>query len=391
MAEPKYLEPDTDLIREVRKAGGDNLKKCYQCATCSVVCNLSPADNPFPRKEMIQAQWGMTDVLMRDPDVWLCYQCNDCSIHCPRNARPGDVLAAIRSHIYRKFAVPSFMGKALANPGALPILFLVPILIITACIFLSAPRTADGSFLFLSSSVIDFNIFMPHSTVDALFVIGNILIFTLAAIGFRRFWRGLQGRGEDQRMSFISGMVQALKEIISHARFFKCETNRSRSWAHMILFAGFGGAMITTGCVFIFVFVPHYLNMLGLEQFESFFHLPLDISHPVKILGAVSGVLMTIGGGMLIVRRWLDKEKVGASGYADNLFLWIIFLVGITGMLSWLIRVAELAMPAYAAYFLHLVFVYFLLWYMPYSKFAHMIYRSLALVYSKQIGREPRK
>jgi quinone-modifying oxidoreductase subunit QmoC len=157
MAAGRVIEPDLELIREVKKAGGDTVKKCYQCATCSVVCNLSPADKPFPRKEMILAQWGQTDQLMKDPDIWLCHQCNDCSLKCPRGARPGDVLAALRSFIYRKFAFPSFMGKALASPGALPALLIVPALIMLACIFFTAPLDANGDYLFLTSDVIDFN------------------------------------------------------------------------------------------------------------------------------------------------------------------------------------------------------------------------------------------
>ena len=67
-----------------------------------------------------------------------------------------------------------------------------------------------------------------------------------------------------------------------------------------------------------------------------------------------------------------------------------MFLVGLTGMLSWLTRLTGIPMLAYVNYFIHLLCVYFLLWYMPYSKFAHMIYRTLALVHAKQIGREPR-
>ena len=386
MAEGRPVQPDLDFIREVKKAGGDTLNKCYQCATCSTVCNLSPDYKPFPRKEMIMAQWGQKDRLMKNPDIWLCYQCNDCTTHCPRGARPGDVLAAVRSYVYKSFAFPSFMGTALASPAALPWLLLVPTLILLGCIFAFAPQT-NGTFDFWSAQPIDFDLFLPHSSVDALFVVGNFLIFLFAAIGFLRFWKGIKVPGAEKKMSLVSALIATITEVLSHHNFNECGTNKPRAVGHMLLLYGFLGAMVTTGAIFVFVFIPHYLHLLGLEQWRSFFAVPIDLPNPVKFIGMFSGIALMLGGILLVFRRWTNRDDVGANGYSDYLFLYIVFLVGLTGMLSWLTRLTGIPMVAYVTYFIHMVTVFFLLWYMPYSKFAHMFYRTMALVYARSIGR----
>ena len=390
MANGTLVQTDLDFIRAVRQAGGDSVNKCYQCATCSTVCNLSSADRPFPRKEMLMAQWGRKSRLMEDPDLWLCYQCNDCTTHCPRNARPADVLESIRTTVYKSFAFPAFMGKALASPKSLPLLLGIPALILLACVFMFAPTTPSGEFEFLTAEVIDFDLFLPHSAVDAIFVLGNILIFTFAAVGFFRFWNQMRVPGAQKTMGFVPAAIKVAGEIISHDRFNECDQNKPRTVGHMLLMYGFVGAMITTGCIFVFVFIPHYLHMLGVENLNSWFTVPIDIPHPVKFLGAFSGIAIVIGGLLLILRRLNNRDDVGANGYADYLFLYVIFSVGLSGMLSWIARLTGPAMLAYVIYFVHLLAVWVLLWYMPYSKFAHMIYRTLGLIYARQIGRVPR-
>ncbi len=58
MPSPEFVEPDLKFIAEINSDSGLDLKKCYQCATCSVACTIAHDDHPFPRKEMIYASWG---------------------------------------------------------------------------------------------------------------------------------------------------------------------------------------------------------------------------------------------------------------------------------------------------------------------------------------------
>ncbi|MBI3592330.1 MAG: 4Fe-4S dicluster domain-containing protein, partial [Nitrospirae bacterium] len=125
----QIINPDLNFVRDIIASGGESLKKCYQCSTCTVVCNVTPDSKPFPRKEMMYAQWGMKDKLISNPDVWLCHQCSDCTAHCPRGAKPGEVLGAIRKMTIKNYSVPGALANMAASPKALLILFAIPVII----------------------------------------------------------------------------------------------------------------------------------------------------------------------------------------------------------------------------------------------------------------------
>jgi quinone-modifying oxidoreductase subunit QmoC len=125
MANSYLVEPDVGFIEEVSRLGGADVKKCFQCATCSVACPISPDTKPFPRKEMIATSWGLKDRLIGSGDVWLCHNCGDCSTLCPRGAQPGDVLAAVRAATVIEYATPKFLAKMVSDPKKLPVLLAI--------------------------------------------------------------------------------------------------------------------------------------------------------------------------------------------------------------------------------------------------------------------------
>lgn len=371
MSERKLIEPDITFINFLQKNGGNTLKKCFQCASCSVVCSLSPEDNAFPRKEMINASWGQKENLLADPDIWLCHGCTDCNTYCPRGAKPADVLNAIRSYIFGFFAFPKFMGSILRNPKYLIPLLLVPFVTLFGILYVNL----GGDFSQLNSGQIIFARFFPHGILEVFFIGGNLLIFIFAGVGLYKYWVNLNSLSPGNKKNFIIAFIETVSELFTHKNFRTCSTNNTRFWGHILIFYGFLGAMATAGLALM---ADIFFNMPA----------PIPLFHPIKILGNVSGIFMLIGSGIIIIKRLRTKENLGNNTYNDWILVLFIFGVALTGILTETMRLLASPFIAYNIYYIHLVFIFFLLWYAPYSKLAHMFYRTLALVYLKMNDRE---
>ncbi|MHC4674546.1 MAG: 4Fe-4S dicluster domain-containing protein, partial [Planctomycetota bacterium] len=222
MPAPYPVKPDRDFLHRILDEGGADLKQCFQCATCSVACELSSDRKPFPRKEMIWAQWGLKDRLTADPDIWLCHQCNDCSEKCPRGARPGDVLAAIRRQNVLLYAFPRFLGRWVNQPKYLPLLLLIPVVLLGLASFarerienaLDMSMTSGEKIVYSSTSM------FPHWLLNSFFILLSILVFLAIIIGVVRFWRAMKavdarnGNAEPAK-GLVPSIVSALKNIIT--------------------------------------------------------------------------------------------------------------------------------------------------------------------------------
>jgi len=361
MAALTAVAPSTAFTEELRRRGGATAARCYQCATCSSVCELAPEDSPFPRRQMLWAQWGLADRLAAHPAVWLCHQCNDCTQRCPRDARPGDVLQIARALVIERLAFPKVLGRLVGRAATTwPLLIGAPIffwiVLLAGTGLLSVPRGA-----------LVYGDFVPHWLIYAVFFpVAGWVMYTSWMSG-RRFW-ALLSDGSPRSGSFLKHLMPVLIEIATHKRFASCEAARPRRLGHFFLLWGFVGAAITSG-----------LLVLALYGFHT--ELPLPLGHPFKVLGNISGVLLVAGGALVVKHRWADSDRAGTSTAFDTFFLSVVVAVIASGVLAEAGRFAFPAELACAVYVVHLGVVLGLFLTFPYSKFAHLLYRTLALVH----------
>ncbi len=383
MADAYLIEPDLDFINQVGALGGEDLKKCYQCATCSVVCPISPDTRPFPRKEMIAASWGLKDKLVGNGDIWLCHNCGDCSTYCPREAKPGDVLTALRAYTIEEYAQPKVLARALKDPKKLPILLAVPAVLflvvglITGLLNFS-PDTSEGikHYKFFSTWLVDMMMLPAAGFAAAVFALS--LKRFLGDIHQNALAEGKTTKETIEVGGFIVAFLKIIPTILKHTKFSECTENNDRQIAHLLTMYGFIGLFIVTSVIFM-VLYGSYLFPAGP------IHGPWSQLNPIKWLANIAGVALVIGTILLIKNRSAKKDQI--STYFDWYLVYLAFGLGVTGMGAELTRLAGWASVTFAVYYIHLILVWTLFAYLPFSKLAHLVYRTVAMAYNEYAGR----
>ena len=389
------LKPDVAFARKLAENGGDSLKKCYQCATCAVACPMAPANAPYPRKEMVWASWGLKDRLLSDVDLWLCHNCGNCSELCPRGAKPADVMSAARSAVYQNLVEPKCIGKMMGSVSGLMALFAIPALLWLAVWYIRAgcnggewfPRAADGKIVFGQ-------IFYGDYTIDPIFMLTFFGAVFILLRGVTKLWRMFRPEGQTMVLGrtkpWFRHVVDVIcEEVITGRKFGECSGSGAqaggnpaggRRLGHTELAWGF----IILACVTALVAVGHWggkvIPAISIET-------PMPPAFPVKILANFGAILLLAGLALLTARNMrLDKKKHSMS-LRDWYPLLVIWLVTVTGILAQCFRLADAIKPAFVVYYLHLVFVWMLFAYLPWSRLGHIVYRTAALVYARMYGR----
>ncbi len=360
------INPSQAFRDALVRRGGGVAARCFQCATCSSVCDLTSSDSLFPRRQMLWAQWGLVDRLAADPSIWLCHQCNDCTARCPRDARPGDAMQVVRALVIEELGSPKFMARLVGSAASTwPLLLGLPVLLWAAFIY-----SVNG--FATASTPLAYRDVVPQWMFYVVFLPAGAFAAVAAGLGARRVWAAW-GEGRERGGSLWAGLWAVVMEILAHRRFGTCGSAKPRQRGHVLLFWGFAGALATTG-----------LLGVGIDAFG--WKTPLPLLHPVKLLGNASAVVLVLGISMLILGRLSRDAFAGATQAFDLFFLALVALLIGSGVGAELGRLFLPAPVALAIYVFHLGMILALFLTFPFSKFAHALYRTLAMAHERLVA-----
>ncbi len=367
MASAVLIQPDTEFIRDVMRMGGDDLKKCVQCAACTSVCSLATAERGFPRKQVLAAQWGLKEELAADPAPWLCFYCGECSKTCTRGANPGEIMMALRRYFTTQYDWTGLSGLMYRSAlWELGMLLLVAALVVGLF-------TLPGNFGFgllrqsgpapLATVMLDK--FAPKRIVH----IGDLCLAALLgslllANAWRMFVR-LTRRDRIPARFYASRAVDLLAQGITQIRWRGCNDSEAfRNWIRHLA--------LVTAYATMFTLVVVFLPWFQIEN-TSF--------HWTGILGYYSTAVLLIATAWMLFDRVRKRTEMHRfSHLSDWMFPALLFLTATSGILVHVFRRLDLPMPAYDMYVAHLaIAVPMLVVEVPFGKWAHLLYRPLAI------------
>jgi ferredoxin/nitrate reductase gamma subunit len=365
---------DPQFVTELKKYGSVNVEKCFNCGNCTATCPLSTSSEVFPRRLVHYAQLGLKDKLLSSRELWMCYYCGECTQTCPQQAEPGEFMAAAR-----RYAIARYDPLGLAR-----ILYTSPILSIVILVLL-AVLIGLGAYSFhgpMPADRLEFFTFIPSSTIHLFGVTGMILVAVLILWGMMNMIRRVKGEGKaGVRYNWPQALWDAVfVEALTQRRFRSdCETaSVKQAWylqkwfVHASILWGFLGLLLATA-------LDYGLDLLGVKATGTW----VQFWHPVRLLGTIAGLSLVYGTSVALVRRIRKTDEATRhSTVSDWAFLILLWLTGVSGFL--LEIAVYLPYPAPWAYWTllgHVTVAGEMLILLPFTKFAHAIYRTIALYF----------
>lgn len=365
---------DPDLLPRIRQYGAFDINECFSCGNCTAVCPLAKDSNGFPRRVIRYAQLGMEKRLLADEDLWMCYGCGECTQTCPREAGPAQFMSAARRYATTRQDPTGISRLALGSVLGNLLVFVVFSVFFTL-LLLREHGDMNGEQLALFD-------YIPGAWIHDIGVTMFAVVGAAAVLGvatmFVRFLKKTKAQGQKLAWGALpASLLYGVKESLGQMRYRSCDsesdTQQQTAWyrkpwfVHGTIVWGFLGLLAATTLDFL-------LKPIG---------SPVPLWYPIRLLGTVAGIVCLYGLIITIARRLNpDKNEITYrhSTFADWFFLLLLFVTVFTGVLTEV--VVYLPTPSTAAYVIFLVHVVLamdLIAMLPVTKFAHVMYRPLAL------------
>jgi nitrate reductase gamma subunit/ferredoxin len=376
---------DPALMGKLARYGAFDINACFNCGNCTAVCPLSQNSDSFPRRMIRYGQIGAQDRLLSSKEVWQCFYCGQCSDTCPRLAEPGEFMAAARRYAIASSDLTG-ISRLLYTSKYFTAAFMFVLSLLLGLLVLGGhgPMASGAPMLFRFNQTEGF---LSSVAVHDLGV-GVIVLAVLAMIvGVGRMVVRLSGtlspagkEAEKKKSNWLSRAMNAglavAAELAAHGTFRECDEQpglpwyRGKRFVHWSIMWGFIGLLVATAADWL-------LEMtMGKAPGQ-----PVSILQPTRLLGTVAGVFVVYGTAAAIIQRWTGPNKYFShSLLSDWLFLWLLFLTGVTGFA---VEVSDYfaagAAWMYVVLLLHVVVGMEVVILLPFTKFAHAIYRPVAL------------
>ena len=374
---------NTELLSDLQKFGAAEVNACFSCGNCTAVCPLVDDDATFPRRFIRLAQVGLEADLVASKELWTCYQCGACSTKCPTEAQPAEFMATAR-----RFAIAHYDKTGIArlmyrSPAALWLIAAFGLVFFSMFIGSASEVRSTAS--------LDLFAFVPYHFIHWLGIGVMAVVVFFSALGAVHLARDMARRdGVTWKSLFATseGRSKATKalwysigiESLGQKRFREdChedvpeEPLYKRRWLiHALTLWGFLGLLLATG-------LDYGLDVAGIKATGT----PVSLLYPTRLLGTVAGLALMYGVTWFMVNRVQEADNSSKfTKHSDWLFLVLLWLTGFTGFL---IEIALYAPPTpawgYTVFIGHVAVAMELLVLLPFTKFAHVMYRPIALFF----------
>lgn len=94
----KEEEMDLDFHEQFRRLpGGEQIRSCIQCGTCSGSCPVAKAMDHTPRQIIAMIRAGMKDEVLQSNTPFYCASCFSCAVRCPRDISITEVMYNVKT------------------------------------------------------------------------------------------------------------------------------------------------------------------------------------------------------------------------------------------------------------------------------------------------------